>query len=290
MTFIQFFYLILAILNAASLIFCEASNNSSISNYTQTSHVLLNPITLRVYFIQDTRTTDDFDETALNLLGHLSSEYTTNFTVKEMQREMIYSVEEAVYAALYQETILKVSSRSICSFYNWIVNTDCFSFELAPTVKYFDSEYFNQIGNKRFANLINLHTVNSFVLKDSAEHLASALLAIPSFNTSLEIRHDLVGPEEILFTNQFVPELDPGLSYEQKQDHLYTDMLKQPTALFLYLSLCALAMSIIILITDTRYNRRGDLLKSHFQSVSRAILEKRISMEESTTSRSYDRD
>lgn len=291
MTFIQFICLVVAILYAASPVICEVSNNSSSTSYSQTSQVLLSPITFRVYFTQDTRTTDDFDPEALSSLEALSSEHTTNFTIKELRtKEIIYSVEEAVYAALYQETLLKVSSRSICSIYNWIVNMDCFSFELSPIVKYFDSEYFNQIGNTRFVKLINLHTVNSFALKDSIEYLASALLKIPSFNTSLEIRKDSVDLEEILFAKQFVPTLDPRLSYEQKKDQLYIDALKQPTALFLYIALSILAMSTMILIADSRYSRRNDLLKLHIQSVSRAMLEKRTSMEESMTSQSYDRD
>lgn len=289
MAFIQFIYLIIvAFLCEISHFFCEASNNSS-STYSQTSQVLLSPVALRVYFIQDSRTLDDFDETALNLFENLASEHSTNFTNGELKREMIYSVEEAVYVALYQRTILKVSSRSICSFVNWIVNTDCFSFELSPIIKYFDSEYLNQIGNKRFANLINRHTVNSLVMTDPAQQLANDLLTIPSFSTSLEIRQDSVAIEEVVFDNQFVPALDPRLSYEQqeKKDHLYVEILKQPSAVFLFISLGIFAISIVIVIKDWRYNRRDDLLKLHFQSASRAILEKRVSMEESMTSGSY---
>jgi hypothetical protein len=230
-----------------------------------------------VHFVQDSIPKNGFDETTLDLLQNIASGHSTNFTRNAMKMQDTNSVEEAVYAVLYQHTLLNVSSQNICRIINWMVNTDCFSFELTPTVQYINSEYFNRIGYQNFKNLINYHTVNSFLREEALTELANAFLAIPSFNTSLEIRQDLIHQEKVSFQDEFLPKLDPKLSYERNaDDNIYSVMMKQPIALFFYMSVCILVTSSLILFNDSRFNRRDDLLKSHFQSASRALREKQM--------------
>lgn len=275
--------------SASQVLALSRNSNSSSSNVLQ---VLLNPISFRAYFIQDTIPKDaGFDENTIDLLQNISSTHSTNFTVAELQRQVTHSIEEAVYATLYQKTLLKLSSQKTCRMINWIVSTDCYLFELSPTVIYYDSEYFNELGNTRFQALVHQHTVHSFLANDGLEQLTIALQTVPSFDTLLEIRHDLEAPETVTFVQQFVPKLDARLLYEDKKENRYLDTMKRPIALLFYTSICIFAISCIILFTDVKSSRRNDLLKLHFQSASRAILEKGAYHEEkSMPSQTNDQD
>lgn len=235
----------------------------------------LTAISVRAYFAANTIDDTTLSSAAKEVFQSLASSHGTNTTKYSLKAQKFHSVEEAIYEALFNKTTIEISSQSSCPLSTWIVSTDCVLLTLSPDVSFYKNDYFLQHGQGKFIKLLDYHTSMAFTSQEnSLEEFKSNLMSSREFNSLADIRSDVILPEEVIFEDQFRPVMDPRIYYDMKKENAFITMARRPASLFFYSSIGFLIGTMFLIWNDRRYEERNKLLKSHFNTVSRAMLEK----------------
>ena len=234
----------------------------------------LTVISVRAYFAGGTIDKNTLSSAAKEGFQSLASSYGTNRTNYNLKAQKFHSVEEAIYEVLFNETTIEISSQSSCPLSTWIISTDCVLLTLSPEASFYKNDYFLQHGQGSFLKLLDYHTSTAFTSQEnSLEEFKSNLMSSQEFNSLAVIRSDAILPEEVMFEDQFRPVMDPRIYYDLKKENAFT-MARRPLSLFFYSSIGFLIGVMFLIWNDRRCEKRNKLLKSHFNTVSRAMLEK----------------
>ena len=235
-------------------------------------------ISVRAYFAANTIDNNTLSSAAKEVFQSLASSHGTNITKYNLKAQKFHSVEEAVYEVLFNKTTIEISSQSSCPLSTWIVSTDCVLLTLSPEVSFYKNDYFLQHGQGSFLKLLDYHTSTAFTSQEnSLEEFKSNLMSSQEFNSLADIRSDVIFPEEVMFEDQFRPVMDPRIYYDTKKENafitMFITMARRPISLFFYSSIGFLIGVMFLIWNDRRYEERNKLLESHFNTVSRAMLE-----------------
>jgi hypothetical protein len=243
------------------------------------SELSLTSITIRAYFAQDYIADNELNSAAHEAFQSLSSAHATNITKQHLKEDKFHSVEEAIYEALFNETTMEIISQSSCPLSNWIVSTDCLVLTLSRVIHFYDNDYFVQQGQGVLTKLVDYHSSTAFESALGLDKFETALKSSQQFHALNGIRSNVILPQQLVFEDQFIPVLNSKIYYDIKTEREFSTMVKGPASIFFYSTLGFLIGSMFVIWNDRKYEKNKKLLNSHFNTVSRAMLEKSSSKE-----------